>query len=228
MNATACVRRSRVWVAGLVLALAAGCAALRPPAAPPPAYFSLDDGTTVQRLPMRAGLASPTLRIEVPRAAPGFDTRRMVYVREAHRLEVFARSEWVDTPARLLAPLIVAAIEAGGAVRAVVLAPNAVAGDLRLETEIVRLQQQFGASPSELRFTLRATLLDPATRRVLASREFDAGVPAPSEDARGGVLAANGAVRAVLQQLAAFVAETANDWQPPEGSQRREVSLPAR
>jgi cholesterol transport system auxiliary component len=128
----------------------------------------------------------------------------------------------------LLAPLIVAAIETSGVVRAVVLAPNLAAGDLRLETDVLRLQQQFGASPSEVRFTLRATLLDPASRRVLATREFDLSVPAPSEDARGGVVAANRAVREVLQQLAAFVADTATDWQPPEGGERREVRLPAR
>jgi len=44
---------------------------------------------------------------------------------------------------------------------------------------------------------------------VLASREFEAVAAAPSEDAYGGVMAANEAVRSVLESLAAFCVETA-------------------
>jgi len=104
----------------------------------------------------------------------------------------------------------------------VVLTPSAAAGDLRLDSEIVRLQHEFGGkpvgqpghqpgagAPSRVRFTLRAYLVDNSTRRVLAWREFDATEPSPSEDPYGGVIAANRAVQKVLQQLAAFSAETA-------------------
>jgi cholesterol transport system auxiliary component len=57
-----------------------------------------------------------------------------------------------------------------------------------------------------VRFTLRATLVDDRTRRVLAWREFEALVPAASEDPYGGVLAANQAVQNVLQDLSHFLA----------------------
>ena len=44
------------------------------------------------------------------------------------------------------------------------------------------------------------------TRRVLAWQEFEAIEPADSEDAYGGVLAANRAVQKVVDQLAGFLA----------------------
>jgi cholesterol transport system auxiliary component len=95
----------------------------------------------------------------------------------------------------------------------VVPAPSIAAGDLRLDTDIIRLQQDFSSQPSRVRFTLRAYLVDNTTRQMLAWREFDASVAAASEDSHGGVVAANQAVQAVLEQLAAFCTETARDWQ---------------
>jgi cholesterol transport system auxiliary component len=139
----------------------------------------------------------------------------MVYVRQANQLERYAHNEWVDTPARMLAPLIVSALEQSGAFRAVVLTPSTVAGDLRLDTEVQRLQHEFLSQPSRMRLTLRAYLVDIVTRRVLATRDFEAVADAPSEDPYGGVMAANEAVRSVLEGLAAFCAEAAGSgWTP--------------
>jgi cholesterol transport system auxiliary component len=152
------------------------------------------------------------LTINPPLAAAGFDSPRIIYVREAHKLEYFAHSEWVDPPARMLAPLLVAALERSGAFRAVVLTPSAAAGDLRLDTEIIRLQQEFGPRPSRVRFTLRAYLVDDKTRRPLGWWEFDATVPAASDDPYGGVVAANHAVQAVLEELSEYCAEAVRGW----------------
>ena len=94
------------------------------------------------------------------------------------------------------------------------LAPIAAAGDLRLDTELLRLQQDFATQPSHVHFTLRAHLVDNATRRVLAWRVFDASVAAATDDPYGGVVAANRAVQTVLEQLAGFCATAAAQWQP--------------
>ncbi len=203
----------RLLAAGLILALAAGCSALQPKATPQPAFYSLDSGTITTRHAPAMPTTGPTLIVNPPHAASGFDSQRILYVRTDHQLEYFAHSEWVDTPARMLAPLIVSAIERSGAYRAVVLTPSAAAGDLRLDSEIVRLQHEFGGQPlgqpSRVRFTLRTYLVDNSTRRVLAWREFDATESSPSEDPYGGVIAANRVVQKVMQQLADFCAETA-------------------
>jgi cholesterol transport system auxiliary component len=204
------VDRLRCFAAvGLILALVSGCSALQPKATPQPAYYSLDSGKIEPRSDATLPPTALTLIVNPPHAASGFDSQRILYVRTDHQLEYFAHSEWVDTPARMLAPLIVSAVERSGAYRAVVLTPSAAAGDLRLDSEIVRLQHEFGGQPSSVRFTLRAYIVDNSTRRVQAWREFDATEPSASDDPYGGVIAANRAVQKVLQKLADFCAETA-------------------
>lgn len=202
----------------VAMSLATGCAALLPKAAPPAVFYTLDEVPvapvdTADRMPAATPMPTPmptppdlrlTLIVSATQAAPGFDSPRIVFVREPQRLESFALSEWVDTPARMLAPLIVAMLATSGTFRAVVSAPSVVSGELRLDTELVRLQQSFGGGPSRVRITLRATLVDVRTRRVVAWREFDTEQVSASEDARGGVAAAHRAVRMVLMALGGF------------------------
>lgn len=219
MNPAPLLRLCRLLLGACWLAGVAACSVLRPPATPPPAFYALDaavaPGAPEAAQPALAASGAPTLIVNPPHAAAGFESQRILYVRSAQKLEYFAHSEWVDPPARMLAPLLVAAAAHTGAFSAVVPTPGAAAGDLRLDTEIIRLLQQFGSGPSQVRFTLRATLVDERTRRVLASREFDATLAADSDDPYGGVLAASRLVQGVLQQLAAFVADAARAWRPP-------------
>lgn len=212
-NRIAAAHFFRLLAAGLSLLALAACGTLRPAATPQAAFYSLEgaQGAASAALPRQPPAAAPTLIVNPPHAAAGFDSSRIIYVREPHKLEYFAHSEWVDPPARMLAPLLVAAVENSGAFRAVVLTPSAATGDLRLETEIIRLQQEFRTQPSRVRFTLRAYLVEDKTRRVLAWREFDTAVPAASDDPYGGVIAANQAVQAVLKDLAAFCADATRD-----------------
>jgi cholesterol transport system auxiliary component len=104
----------------------------------------------------------------------------------------------------MLAPLLVQALEQAGGFRAVVQAPNAVPADLRLDTELVRLQQNFATRPPQVELALRAQLVDVRSRRVLATAEFEEIEPATREDAYGGVVAANRALQRILVRLADF------------------------
>ena len=218
MKMTSFPRLCRLLAAGVLVMEVGACSTLRAGAPSPPTFYSLETnrGTAPAVAPTMAPAAAsttaPTLIVNPPQAAAGFDSQHIMYVREAHKLEYFAHSEWVDTPARMLAPLLVAAIGNTAAFRAVVLAPSSAAGDLRLDTEIIRLQQEFASPPSRVRFTLRAYLVDDKTRRVLAWREFEAAVPSASDDPYGGVVAANRAVQTVLEELAAFCAKAARGW----------------
>jgi cholesterol transport system auxiliary component len=202
----------RLVAAALSLTLVGGCGAIAPVLSPHPNFYSLAGArNTATPAPRRAAATAPTLIVSPPHAAAGFDSQRIMYARQANQLEYFAHNEWIDTPARMLAPLIVAAVESSGAFRAVVQTPSPAAGDMRLDTEILRLQHEFLSAPSQVRFTLRAYLVESATRRVIASREFEAAVSAASEDPYGGVVAANRAVQTVLDSLSAFCAEAARN-----------------
>ena len=212
MNAKSLAHFGRLVAAGLFLTAAGACGTLRPAATPHPAFYALAGTPVAAPAAVPAAAAAPTLIVNAPHAAAGFDSPRIIYLRETHKLEYFAHSEWVDPPARMLAPLLVAALQNTGAFRAVVLTPSSAAGDLRLDTEIIRLQHEFQAQPSQVRFTLRAYLVEDKTRRVLAWREFDASAAAASEDPYGGVVAANQAVQSLIASLAAFCAESARAW----------------
>ncbi len=216
MNTKSIPRPGWRFAAALSLLSLMGCGALSPTTTPPPAFYALDSlpsakppATAPAPRPQALLAAAPTLVVNPPHAAAGFDSQRIIYVREPHKLEYFAHSEWVEPPARMLGTLLVAALENSGGFSAVVLAAGSAAGDLRLDTEVVRLQQEFQTRPSRVAFTLRATLVDDKTRRVLAVRQFDATEPAPGEDAYGGVVAANRAVQKVLEDLALFCTQAA-------------------
>lgn len=208
------IRLCRLAGASLLLVMLGACSILDPAGDTRPAYYSLYGArpAALASTPAPWSITAPTLIVNPPHAAAGFDSNRIIYVREPHQLAYFARSEWVDTPARMIAPSIVAALENTGAFRAVVTTPSAASGDLRLDVEILRLQHEFGSTPSRVNFMLRAYLVDNETRQVLAWREFDETVSAEQDDPYGGVTAANRAVQNVMVSLASFCAQAADSW----------------
>lgn len=213
LPSTALPQRWRLIAVALsltALTLSGGCEVLKPAVSSHPNVYTLSSANVTANsapLAQRAAFTAPTLIVSPPHAAAGFDSKRIMYLRHAEQLEYFAHSEWIDTPARMLAPLIVAAVERSGAFRAVVQTPSTAAGEMRLDIEILRLQHEFLSTPSQVRFTLRAYLVESKTRRVIASREFDTAVPAAGENPHGGVVAAHRAVQTVLDNLSAFCAE---------------------
>ena len=200
--------RMSLTLAGLALAMMlGGCSgSLLPKPTPAPARFTLDDGAPAAPARAAPAASAPDLVVAVPRAAAGHDSTRMVYLQRPQELQAFAFHEWADTPAQMLAPMLVRALQLSGAFRAVVLAPTAASGHWRLETEVIRLQQDFTTPPSRVRLTLRAVLLDNATRQVIAARDFDASVPALADNPVAGAAAAQQATQRVLAALAAFCA----------------------
>lgn len=148
--------------------------------------------------------AGPVLLVSPPGVRAGLDSRRIAYVQRPFELSYFARSEWADTPARMLQPLLVQSLEESGAFQAVVAGPSPAAADLRLETEVLALHQEFLSTPSVARVALRAQVVDPASRRVVATDTFEAVEPADSADSYGGVVATNRALGRVLTEITAF------------------------
>lgn len=192
-------RRRFVGALG-TLALGA-CTAIQPPRVDTPnqhvlAAAPLPKTTRPQR--------DIVVEVAPPRAWPGFDTPQIVYVREPYELEFFATSRWADTPARMLGPLLARALEETGSFRAVVVLPSTVPADVRIDTEIQRLRQNFAGKPSRVELTLRVQLTDLRGRRVLATRVFDEVEASASENAAGGVAAANVALQRALVAIADF------------------------
>ncbi len=209
-------RRARLRSAWLALALlAAGCAGLQPAPVASPTLHLLQAAAAVGPAPVQRDLV---LEVAAPRAWPGFDTPQLAYVQRPFELDYYANSRWADAPARMLGPLLAQALAQAGSFRAVVQTPGAVPADLRLNGELVRLQQNFATRPSRIELTLRVELVDVRGRRVLASRVFDESEAATTDDAYGGVTAANAALQRVLEGVAAFCAAESGRFPSPAAS----------
>lgn len=192
----------------------AGCSLL--PAAKPaptPRLFTLEpdfERAIVSSAPL-AVPGEPTVAIAIaePRASAGFESPRMAYVTRAHEIQYFTRHRWVEPPARLLRPLLARALERSGRWRPTPIGRGTEA-TLRLETEIVALQQEFTTRPSRIRMRRRAELFEARSGRPLVATEIEAIEPTDSEDAYGGVVAANRAVARVLDTLVTWAESSAS------------------
>lgn len=189
--------------AALFVLLLAGCSSLSLTEAESVRTYLLeaqiDRAKQVKSIPL-------VLTVSPPRAAPGYDTVRMVFLRQPHRLEYFAKNRWAETPAKMLGPLLVRALELRTGFNAVTTDDGMVKGDVRLNTEITLLQQEFTTLPSRLHMKLRVQLVEQASYRVLATQVFDAVEATPSDDPYGGVIAANRMLPKMLGQIAEFAA----------------------
>jgi cholesterol transport system auxiliary component len=147
---------------------------------------------------------APVILITVPRAHGGYGTSRIAYMKEDYGLRYYTRSRWADNPARMLAPLLADAVQATGQFQALYATPGSVSADFRLDTELVRFHQDFRSLPSEMHITLRAQLIDLSNGEVLATLLVDRSMTADTDDAFGGVVAANRLLGQVLDELAQF------------------------
>ena len=198
----------------LMLLLMVSCSTLLSKQPLQTTYYTLEraESKPQSALALNTNNKLPTLIITMPKAAPGFDTRRMMYTRAPYQLEHFARSEWIDAPAQMLRPLMISAIENTGAFNAVLAKQSAAASDLRLESEVIKLVQDFSTKPSHVQFTLRASFVDSATQQIIATKEFNERVNANSDNPIGGVQAANVAINLALDKLSVFSIQTMNNW----------------
>lgn len=181
--------------------LLAGCTGFSAPQVTSQAIYVLEAQPAAMTARVTRNLV---LAVGLPQARPGFDTPQIAYVRQPHELNYFVTSRWADTPARMLEPLLVQAMEQTGSFRAVVRAQDAVRADVRLDTELIRLRHDFATKPSRVQLTLRAQLIDVRGQRVLAAKQFDDVEFAATDDAYGGVTAANRLLQRMLGQLADF------------------------
>ncbi len=197
------VKKKAFW-GGVLLTLLtlAGCT-LPQDQSPPAQSYLLDVGAFAPALARRS--RNKTLLVTMPKAAPGFDSNRMAYTRQPPKLDYYRDSVWSDAPARMLLPILVRAFEATGAFRAVVSPPAPGLANVRVDVDVIRLQQEFMIQPSRVRFTARIKVVDLKSNQVLGTQVFEAVEPAPSEDASGAAQAANRATRKVLSEMTSFV-----------------------
>ena len=196
--------RIKLWgfAIGTIL-LATACSPLGPaPSSSVPKVYLLQSELAVGGEPaVKLNPACPTLLLSPPRATPGYAGADMAYIEELHRIDYFANHRWADSPARMLEPNLMRALEASGLFQAVVRAPTPARFDLRLDTEVLRLVHVFEPTESRVEVAVRVCLLDTRQQRVLVSDVLEVTEPATERSPYGGVIAANRAIDRLLEEL---------------------------
>jgi len=134
---------------------------------------------------------STTLLVTTTEAVSGYDTEAMLYVKKPFKIEAFAKNAWLSPPASMLYPLITQSLQRSGEFYAVVTSPYSERTDYRLDTQLIRLQQNFLKKPSVIELVVKLVLTDVASNKVLASTIISRRVPCMMDSPYGGVLAAN-------------------------------------
>lgn len=188
------------------MVLLTGCSGLLPaPPQEPTHLYQLQLETPLTRVSstpeaQRHGV----VMVEQPQAAAGYSTTAMAYRRAPWEIHYYSQSRWVDNPAPMLREVLISALNEAGPFHSALETPSGIAVGYSLRTEVLRLEQDFSnAPPSRERLVVRVKLVDLARGVLLANRVLDLSATAPTDDAHGGVVAAN----AALKQLAAEVVE---------------------
>ncbi|OZI28292.1 hypothetical protein CEG14_24745 [Bordetella genomosp. 1] len=203
--------RTLTRCAPLVLAaiLLAGCSVGR--VGTPPGLFDLGpsaDTAAVSPLPPRVPIqlaytASPVL----------YESGVIWRVGESASPKSYATYRWTQPPATLVRERLIDRLSLEGAV----MVESAVPAAVQLQVSLVRFEQVFAADGqrSEGRIVLQAVAIQ--DRKVLGQTRVARAVPAPTQDAPGGVQALRQATDAAADELAGWLARTLPPPAPPRG-----------
>lgn len=146
-----------------------------------------------------------SILVTAPEAVSLYRTDQMFYIKKPYEIGAFAHNAWIDPPADMLFPLIVQSLEQSGYFYAVASSTSSEQTNYRLDTQLLKLQQNFLKKPSTLDFAVKIVLTDNHENRVIASRVINQQIPCSSETPYGGVIAANRATMIFTTQLTDFV-----------------------
>lgn len=193
---------------GCVLLLSvsvSACNVLSPPKTNPVDVYALTSTPKIATPVKQTN--GPTVLISSLTAAPGYDTTAMAYLEKPYRMNYYAENRWLATPVKMLTPLVVKSLQDSGRFSTVEAPPYGGRIDLSLKLTLLYLYQDFMAKPVTEKMAVRATLVDARTSKVLGTQTLTAAVETPSNNAYGGVQAANAATVDILTQLNAFVVQ---------------------
>ncbi len=146
-----------------------------------------------------------SLLVSQPDSSAGYQTEQMLYSDRPYVIRPFVHNAWVSSPAHMLYPLILQSLQHEHYFYAVSANPAADRTDYRLDTQIMRMQQNFMHKPSTVELRVHAVVTHVDDQRVLASRLLVETIPCTQDTPYGGVMAANLAAKNLTAALTRFV-----------------------
>lgn len=198
---------TRLLLIGVLTVVLTGCGTLaRPPAVNVVKLQLLGEDAQIESVES----LGVSIMVAEPTAMPGFATTNFAYLKQGLELRYYGRHEWAASPARLVQPALVRALDQSGGFSAVVTPPSIALADVRLDVVLTRLVHDFRDSEGgDIVLAVRAQLTSLTDRHVLATRAFEYREPAQADPVSGAV-AADRALARLLEDVVAFAAENAN------------------
>lgn len=188
--------------------LISGCNTIHPPTNKAPTReFSFS--SMIRPGPAHGPARFPLVLVISSAEAPSWYQNPSIYYRLAYSdgrvLQPYSRSRWVAPAAELLTQRLHAYLASQDLFKAVLGPEDGAREDYALRVTLEDFSQVFETPVSSIgQVRVRLTLVDLATQRVVAQRVFQDAMPAPSPDAKGGVIA--------LDQASARLVEAVDDW----------------
>lgn len=159
---------------------------------------------------LRKTPADHSILITAPDSAAGYETSQMLYVKESFSLRPFANNSWVASPSSMLYPLMTESLQASGWFKVVATVMYAEPVEYRLDTQLLKLQQNFQHKPSILELSVKVVLTDMKKEKITASKIINVTIPCTEDTPYGGVIAANTATKALTAEITDFVIKGLN------------------
>lgn len=185
--------RFRSGLAAIGALLVAACTSL---VTAPTAFTVYDFGGVTSEPPLESPLVPGSVEVRAPTwLANSAMHYRLDYVEPASR-EVFAESRWAGHPSEMLQRLLTARLGAG----------RSGSAACRLRVDLDEFVQTFAsAGQSQAEMHTRVALVASREEIVLASQRIVVIAPAPTPDARGGVLAHREGSRQLVAEIATWL-----------------------
>ncbi len=151
-----------------------------------------------------------TLLITPTEAVNGYQTEQMHYSTQTYALNNFTKNAWFSPPATMIYSLMIQSIQQSGYFSAVSSGAYISKTEYRLDTQLLKLQQNFIKKPSVLELNVKAVLTRVADNQILVSRTFKQHIPCPYDSPYGGVIAANQATERLTKNISRFVIRHVN------------------
>lgn len=202
------MRNSKNVLMSLLVLFCVACSPIKPVATEPMASYALNGVSTKKFTVMPL---DKTILVSNTVASPGYQSVQMIYIEKPYHLEHFTLNRWVAPPSELLQSALVQSLRNTNHFHAVVTVPFSGVADYRLESQLLKFQQDFIQIPSQIELIFETQLIDNETNKVIASKEFSDKEKTTSDDPYGGVIAANLATSKIMSQISAFVVQNAHN-----------------
>lgn len=149
------------------------------------------------------------LLVAQPETSGLYNTTSMAYVVKPYQVSYYSRAQWAETPSQMIMPILAQSLERTGAFKAVVVAPYLGRYDYVLNTQIIKMQQNYlSANQGYFELVIQAQILRATTGTTIATRQFSVRTPIGAPSPYNGVIAANDAMARALMQISLFAAQT--------------------